>query len=75
MIAFLEILVTFAALLALAGFFAGRTRLPAGAAPLLALCLSVLWYSALACLDLLFLGGVLWFLAALLALVLSLIHI
>lgn len=69
LIAFLEILVTFAALLALAGFFAGRTRLPAGAAPLLALCLSVLWYSALACLDLLFLGGVLWFLAAFLALV------
>ena len=57
-------MLTFAGLLAMAGFLAGRTRLPAGAAPLAVLCGSMLWLSVFACLDRLFLGGLLWFAGA-----------
>ena len=70
MVAFIEIFITFLALLALCGFVAYFTSLPAGAAPLLVLCGTMVWYSIFGCFDLLFVGGLLWFAAALAAAVL-----
>lgn len=64
MVAFLEILVTFAALLALCLFLSAKTGLASGATPLFVLCASMVWYSALGCLHLLPAAGVLWFAAA-----------
>ncbi len=64
MIAFVEITVTFAAVLALCVFAASRLRLPAGAAPLAVLCLSSLWYALMGCLNLLIPAGVVWFACA-----------
>ena len=70
LVAFVEIFITFLALLALCGFVAYFTSLPAGAAPLLVLCATMVWYSIFGCFDLLFVGGLLWFAAALAAAVL-----
>lgn len=67
LIAFLEILITFAALLALCLFVHAEMGLASGAAPLFVLCGTMIWYSVLGSVHLLFLAGVLWFLAALAA--------
>lgn len=67
MIAFLEILITFAALLALCLFLHAKTGLASGAAPLFVLCGTMVWYSVLGSVHLLLPAGFLWFLAALAA--------
>lgn len=67
LIAFLEIFITFAALLALCLFFHAKTGLASGAAPLAVLCGTMLWYSVLGSVHLLLPAGFLWFLAALAA--------
>lgn len=69
MTAFLEIFVTFACVCGLALFAVGKLRLPAGIAPLAVLCATMVWYTGFACADGIFLGGVLWFAAAALAIV------
>ncbi len=67
MTAWIESIVTFAALCAQSAFLAGKTRLPAGAAPLAALCGAILWLSGAGCLNLLLPAGAVWFALAALA--------
>lgn len=67
MIAGLQVLLTFLALLALCVFVTHRFSLSAGIAPFFVLCITILWYSILGCFDLLSLAGWLWFFAALAA--------
>ena len=67
MVAFLEILITFAALLALCLFVHAKTGVSSGAAPLFVLCGTMIWYSVLGSVHLLIPAGFLWFLAALAA--------
>lgn len=67
MAAFIEILITLAALLALCLFVHVKTGLASGAAPLAALCGTMIWYSVLGSVHLLLLAGFLWFAAALAA--------
>lgn len=64
MLAFLQVMLTFAALLALCAAAAHKLRLPAGMAPFFVLCATILWYSAAGCLDLLGAAGAVWFAAA-----------
>ena len=64
MIAFLEILITFAALLALCLFVHAKMGVSGGAAPLWVLCGTMVWYSVLGSVHLLLPAGFLWFLAA-----------
>ena len=67
MIALTEILITFAALLALCLFLHVKTGLPSGAAPLFVLCGTMVWYSVWGSVRLLVPAGALWFGAALAA--------
>lgn len=67
MIALLEILITFAALMALCLFLCAKTGLPSGAAPLFVLCGTMVWYSVWGSVHLLVPAGALWFFAALAA--------
>ena len=57
MAAFIEILITLAALLALCLFVHVKTGLASGAAPLAALCGTMIWYSVLGSVHLLLLAG------------------
>ena len=74
MIAFLEILITFAALLALCLFVHVKTGVSSGAAPLFVLCGTMVWYSVLGSVHLLLPAGFLWFFAALAAAVWLWLH-
>lgn len=67
MIAFLEILITFVALLALCLFIHVKMGVSSGAAPLFVLCGTMIWYSVLGSVHMLLPAGFLWFLAALAA--------
>ncbi len=60
---------TFAAFAALCVFVCARCGIAAGAAPLAVLCGTMIWYSALGSVHLLIPAGVLWFAAALAAVV------
>lgn len=59
--AFLECLATFFAVCVLSVFAAKKWKVPAGAAPFAVLCGTVLWYSAMACINQLMPAGILWF--------------
>ena len=69
MVAFVEMCATFAAFAALCVFVCARCGIAAGAAPLAVLCGTMIWYSALGSVHLLIPAGVLWFAAALAAVV------
>lgn len=65
MTAFLEVMVTFAALAAMCLFLHTKTELPSGATPLIALCGTMVWYSVMGSVHLLAPAGAVWFAAAL----------
>lgn len=67
MIAFAEMTVTFAALVAMCLFLNTKTRLQPGLAPLFVLCATMVWYSVLGSVHMLIPAGVVWFAAALAA--------
>ena len=67
MIEGLLFLLTFFGVAAMAVLCADRLRIPSGAAPLLVLCGTILWYSLAGCFDLLVPAGVVWCAAALAA--------
>lgn len=62
-------MVTFGALVCLCIFCTKKWNVPAGISPLFVLYATILWYSVLASVNLLFPAGILWFAAAVLALV------
>ena len=64
MIAFVEMIVTFAALTALCLFLNTKMRLAAGLTPLFVLCGTVVWYSTLGSVHMLVPAGIVWFGAA-----------
>lgn len=68
MLAFLEILITFAAVLLFCAELHVRARVAIGLCPLFVLCGTMVWYSVFACFDLLLVAGTLYFVLAALAL-------
>lgn len=64
MIAFLEIFITFAAVLIFSAALAAKTKLNAGLCPLAVLCTTMLWFSLFGCFDKLLIGGTVYFLLA-----------
>lgn len=64
MIAFVEMIVTFAALTALCLFLNTKMRLAAGLTPLFVLCGTMVWYSTLGSVHMLVPAGIVWFGAA-----------
>lgn len=67
MIEALLFFVTLLGVISLSIFCAHRLRIEAGLAPLLVLCATILWYSLMGCLDLLFPAGMIWCATALAA--------